>query len=333
MSHQPAKAEDPVSVEQTTCLICGSSAPDTAIASGLDYEYQTSNRTFSFVECPNCSHVYLNPRPTAESANVIYPPNYYTLVDTHRRSLLGPIKDLVTKARLKDFLSGLSQGAALLEVGCGDGSLLIVICKARPDLKMTALDLQFTERHRASLEAAQIECMECLFEDAQFERSFDLIVMNQLIEHLWDVRRCLAKVQSCLAPGGTLSVSTPNLNGWDRRFFTKGTWGGYYFPRHLNLFTPESLTALLSEYELEQPETRSLVAPLIWIASLHNALKKKGSRLQRFFFDSNLAALSVLTAIDIVVRLFGASTSNMQIIVKQRKAAIRTLRKGPSSGL
>ena len=73
-AHEPA----PVDVEDAACVLCGGTAA-APIASGKDYEYRTSPRTFTFVRCDRCGHIFLNPRPTSASATAIYPTTYYTL--------------------------------------------------------------------------------------------------------------------------------------------------------------------------------------------------------------------------------------------------------------
>lgn len=309
-------AEDPVHVEETRCLMCGDPPPEESHARGFDYEYETSAREFLFVECPRCGHVYLNPRPCIADAAAIYPSNYYTLTGA-QRGLLGPVKDMVLMRRLRALLRDVPKGGVAVEVGCGDGTLLLAMRRARPDLRLVGVDLQFTDRHRRSLEDAGIECKESMMEEAAFSVDFDFAVMNQLIEHLWDVPGCLARISGCLKPGGQLSISTPNLRGWDRRFFSEATWGGYYFPRHLNLFTPDRLERLLDQFGFEVVRVENLVGPLIWIASCHNTLKARNSRLRRFFFDGNMAALAVFTALDTAAKLLGKETSNMQVIARK----------------
>lgn len=318
MNGEASCAEDPVHIEQTRCLMCGEPPPNASHARGFDYEYETSAREFVFVECPQCGHVYLNPRPCIADARAIYPSNYYTLTGA-QRGLLGPIKDVVLMRRLRALLRDVPMGGAAVEVGCGDGALLLAMRRARPDLTLVGVDLQFTAHHRKSLEDADIECRESTMEEAEFSVDFDLAVMNQLIEHLWDIPRCLARIAECLKPGGQLSISTPNLRGWDRQFFSDGTWGGYYFPRHLNLFTPKRLESLLDEYGFEVVKTGNLVAPLIWIASCHNTLKARESGLHRFFFDGNMAALAVFTTLDTAAKLLGKETSNMQVIARRSR--------------
>jgi len=313
-------ANGALTLEASACLICGSTREGRVVATGLDYEYDTSEVMFRFVACPDCGHVYLNPRPTIESAGVIYPKTYYAFTGAHQAgalSLLGRAKDFVVRKRVAGLVASLPAGSRVMEPGCGDGSLLISLRAARPDLRLTALDLQFSADTRRVLASHDIEIVECALEDARFDDPFDFVVMNQLIEHLWDARRCMTSVSKALKVGGTVSISTPNLDGYDRRWFADHTWGGYHIPRHLNLFTRASLARFLAKFGLEVVETKDLAAPIIWVTSLHNELKVRGSRMHRLFRDSNLAALAVATIADAVAPRLGYSTSNQQMIARK----------------
>jgi SAM-dependent methyltransferase len=177
------------------------------------------------------------------------------------------------------------------------------------------LDLAFTPEHAARLRGRSIECIAAPVEQAPLGGwRFDAIVMNQVVEHLWDSRRSLALLHDALNPGGRLILSTPNLDGWDRHFFRRSCWGGYYMPRHLNLFTPASLTRLLQECGFERVAVRRLTAPLIWVRSLQYSLRARRVPGAGVFCDANLAAIALFAALDQLALACGHETSNLQAV-------------------
>jgi 2-polyprenyl-3-methyl-5-hydroxy-6-metoxy-1,4-benzoquinol methylase len=308
--------QNEILLEKTSCIVCGSNHSE-IIAQSFDFEYETSKIKFTFVTCQNCHHVYLNPRPKLESASIIYPNTYYTFSGEKNSAILRRIKDWVVTRRIRKFINKLQQHASILEVGCGDGSTLLAIRNSRPDLKIVGLDFQFSAYHRKLLQNNRIEIIESMLEEAMFEQSFDLVIMNQLIEHLWDCRASMNKINIALKPGGLLSISTPNLDGYDRKLFPNGLWGGYHTPRHLNLFTEISLEQFLEQFGFEKVASFQLVAPLIWVTNIHNYLKIKGYSIYKYFNYYNLPVLSFFTILDIAIKTLGISTSNQQIICRK----------------
>ena len=305
-----------IELEAVRCVVCGG-LPGAAVAAGCDYEYLTSPATFTFVACRDCGHVFLHPRPTRGMAAAIYPAHYYTVSGSHRSaslSLLGRIKDRVVLRRLRHVLPSLRQGGRVLEIGAGDGALLLALRATRPDADLHALDLRFAPEHRAALERQSVRCIEGLLEDARLPSDCDLIIMNQLIEHLWDLEGGMRKVAAALRPAGLVSVATPNLDGYDRRWFGASSWGGYHFPRHLNLFTGDSLAGFLQRHGLRAVGRSSLAAPLIWLATCQNVAGRRGWRLRWFLRESNLPLLSVFTLFDLAMAAAGRATSNQQLV-------------------
>jgi len=311
-----------IEMEMVSCFLCGSPESE-LIAIGRDYDYDTSDMQFTFVACSTCGHIYLNPRPKLESADKIYPRNYYTVSGEHKSgafSLLGKVKDFIVKKRIIKLIEHLKENANVLDVGCGDGALLLSIAKARPDLKLIGLDIQFNQETRKDLESKGIECIEEPFEKCVLAKKCGLILMNQLIEHLWDVKKALSKIGQLLTDNGVVSISTPNSKGYDFRFFKKNCWGGYYFPRHLNVFSSDSLKQLLEDMGFAVVKQSSLVAPLIWMSTARAIWKKNRYPGVFLFCDSNLLLLAVFTAVDLIAAAFRCETSNQQIIARFNQA-------------
>lgn len=308
-----------VEVETTACAVCGATA-STPVATGRDYEYRSSRDTFTFVECASCAHVFLNPRPTSRMASVIYPANYYTVSGAHQSaflSVLGRIKDRVLVRRLRNVLGFLPESGTVMEIGAGDGSLLLALRRARPDISIYALDLRFAPDRARLLEAAGVVCIEGLLEDSTLPPGCDLVIMNQLIEHLWALDDGLRKLTDAVRVGGRVSISTPNLRGYDRRWFSRSAWGGYHIPRHLNLFTPESLGKLLARHGFRVVSHTDLAAPLIWLATAQNIAGRYGIAGRWFLTESNLPLLAAFTAMDMLMASAGQATSNQQVVAER----------------
>lgn len=324
-----SKTNKDIICEEVDCALCGSSLR-TPVAYGYDYEYWTSEQMFSFVRCDVCGHVYLNPRPDPYSFSSIYPPNYYTLEGRHSAKssiLIGLLKKVIIRKRLSYFHNLFNRKIKILEIGCGDCSLLMDLKDTFFGAELTGVDLTFTDEIRKKCLNKRIRLIESSIENASLqENEYDIVIMNQLIEHLWKPVEVLHKINDSIVSGGLISIETVNIAGYDRRIFSKGFWGGYYFPRHFNLFSFESLKTLLEKAGFRVVRQYSLSASIIWTFSFHAYLcpskSHKGTLADRFFNDRNPLSLAIFTIIDMIALLFGVKTSNQKTIA-QKSTAVR----------
>ena len=145
--------------------------------------------------------------------------------------------------------------------------------------------------------------------------------MNQLIEHLWDPRLVIRKIFSALKSNGFISIETPNISGYDRRLIGDTFWGGYYFPRHLNLFSFASLARFLEESGFIVVAQYSLLAPLVWTYSLHGRLshqkREEKNLLADFFTDRNPLCLAAFSILDLLAISLGFISSNQKTVAQK----------------
>ena len=309
------------------CSCCGS-RQSAVIARGRDYIYGGSDIYLTHVACSNCGHIYLNPQPDVSALPIMYPPNYGTFSAKFRggANVLAKIKNAVNLRRFKSAVGDLPQNTRVLDIGCGNGELLRALAAARPDLELHGLDWHFPADTRRDLEAAGIHLIEGTLEEARVrENYFDCVLMYQLIEHLWDPAAGLQKLAAALKPGGIIVVETPNTDGYDRTLFSRGTWGGYYFPRHLNLYNFERLAGLLTKSGFEMSRQTNLSAPIVWCYSLQGSLQERfgaTTKLAKLFDLRNIAALGGFAMLDMLAVGLGFKTSNQQAIARKPAAPL-----------
>jgi SAM-dependent methyltransferase len=131
----------------------------------------------------------------------------------------------------------------LLDVGCGNGSFLNNI-QALTGSQVYGVDVSKAAAHAAK-EAFQLDIFTGTILDASFPDSyFDVITAWSYLEHLNAPARALLKIASLLKPGGCFIMNTPNFDSLNSKLF-KDKWYHLDCPRHLYLYTPKTIAALL----------------------------------------------------------------------------------------
>ena len=305
-----------------TCNVCsGTDASDAAF--GYDYELITCRNQWRFVRCRDCGHVWLDPRPSVEALDVIYPPTYYSYNYEQIPGVARKAKDVIDTLKMRKIL-GLVGGVPdrYLDVGCGDGRYLEVLNR-RGVPRSNLYGLELDERIVETLQARGLQayCERVETTDRFAEGSLDLITMFHVIEHVESPRAVVERLATWLTEGGVLAVETPNLDSLDARLFRDGLWGGYHIPRHWHLFNPETLSRLLQSVGLEVEAVRYETGHAFWMYSLHHALRYRSHprpRLARLFDPlSSVAPLAAFTAFDRFRALLGAKTSSMLITARK----------------
>jgi SAM-dependent methyltransferase len=235
----------PRSYGPVLCPICGHSGgrewlrgPDRL--HGRDEQY-------TLVRCPGCSLVWLSHPPKPEEMHLHYTDAYHKLISVGGQD--SPERWHARKATLTQH----KQSGALLDLGCSSGAFLEYM--KGPAWKLYGIEMS-AEGARTAEARSGAQVFVGDVPDAPIAAgTFDVITCFDVLEHLYEPRRVLAKVGEWLKPGGIFYVLVPNIDSAEARVF--GTyWHGLELPRHLFHYSPASLWSLvksagLSEVSLE----------------------------------------------------------------------------------
>ena len=303
-------------VDITTCNNCGSESSD-PLAVSIDFEYATCSNEFSFSRCRECGLVYLRNRPDVAELSVIYPADYIPhRFNEHLGPVVSYLRNLVQGQKVKSIAPYAPAGSVIVDVGPGSGDLLRILRDlGEPSWRLIGVD--FADEAIACVESLGLEGVKGRFEEIEWSGSPpQVIIMNQVIEHLEDPATAVAKAYDLLCPGGVFVVETPCVDAWDAKLFRGRYWGGWHTPRHWVLYDQDTLAALMRRHGFEVIETTYLLSPNFWLQSLHHAISERW-RMPRFakLFDVKvLPMLALASAIDVGQKLLAGRTSNFRMV-------------------
>ena len=312
-------------LETVDCAVCGTDpSRGTTVFQGHDIEFRTCDNAFTFLECGECGHWYLTPRPKDEDIHQIYA-NYLTLNDDsayHPSGLVASIKrNLFDKRRMKSVLSNLREGSKVLEIGAGSGRQLEFLGDISPcPIELYANDIYFDDETRSALQTKNIRLLEGAVEIVETTARFDAIIGIHVIEHVIDPRAVFRWMSEHLAPGGVLYLETPDTNA-PARYIFKDNWGMTHFPRHFHLFSRKTLAGLARRSGLEIARHGATTSAPAWNMSIRNSMKMDALTTHRSVFEifnySNVVTLSFFTGVDLLLMLLGFATSTQQLIARK----------------
>ncbi|NGX28405.1 MAG: Ubiquinone biosynthesis O-methyltransferase, partial [Candidatus Anoxychlamydiales bacterium] len=113
---------------------------------------------------------------------------------------------------LKTFFSGNSA----LELGCGDGEMTKIISKDFKNLTVVDGSLKFIDEAKAKLNRPNIDFQHSTFENFSTDKTFDIIFMCHILEHLSDPTYILKKAKKWLKKSGKILIAVPNAKSLHR---------------------------------------------------------------------------------------------------------------------
>jgi len=228
-------------------------------------------RIYTIVRCPACCLAWQTHPPCPQEMGDHYTSEYHKLISSAGET--SPHR----WQRHKDKLTQYKQSGALLDLGCSSGAFLQSF-RGEPwelyGIEMSAKEAR-TAEERTGAKVFVGDILEAPFPP----ESFDVITCCDVLEHLFEPRRVMAKVAQWLKPGGIFYVQVPNIDSAEARVC--GTyWQGLELPRHLFHYSPASLEFLANSAGLREVMLETRRNPSV------------GTSL-RYFWDSAFGALGI----------------------------------------
>jgi 2-polyprenyl-3-methyl-5-hydroxy-6-metoxy-1,4-benzoquinol methylase len=236
--------------EVVHCETCG----ETFAKKYRDVRAHYSDGFFTVMRCSRCDLLYISPRLTSEYREFCYREEKH-LVEWFLRSEAST--RLLADQVLNMFAQFDCQGGDLLEIGCGIGTFLSVA--GQRGFQVTGVELN---KHTAQYAAKTHRIFQGDFQKIDFRQEiFDVVVMEQTLEHMGNPLQVLQKAYGLLRKGGLIYVGVPRID-WmilasDYFLNRKGEAGELWSPEdHLYYYSSRALNKLFTTagfYPLPMP--------------------------------------------------------------------------------
>jgi SAM-dependent methyltransferase len=241
MSVPEQKDESVASNSPDRCPVCGQGNPQEWLRAPDRFHGRQEN--YTLLRCPGCSLVWLSQPPAPSEMHRHYTEAYDRLISASGRN--APHRWRERKKTLAQY----KQSGALLDLGCSSGSFLQSLPSGSWELSGIEMSAESARNAEAS-SGAKVFVGEVL--EASFApESFDVITCFDVLEHLYEPRKVMARVAEWLKPGGVFYVLVPNIDSAEARVFGS-YWHGLELPRHLFHYSPASLKLLAESAGLEE---------------------------------------------------------------------------------
>ena len=210
------------------------------------------------VICTGCGLVYTNPRPSDADD-----PEYYKSRYWHDyRSVIAPDEKFFQRripkvrgiaARCVRLLETV-ESPRVLEIGCGVGALSLLLHEGLGEsADITAIEP--SKGHSAfAKQRTGLDVRHGLLDEIASElatASFDLVVMNHVLEHVTSARSVCDRVLELLRPGGCFVIEVPNVEQPGSRL------SHFFHVAHNFNFSPATLRrlAMLAGFQVKSIES------------------------------------------------------------------------------
>jgi 2-polyprenyl-3-methyl-5-hydroxy-6-metoxy-1,4-benzoquinol methylase len=213
-----------------------------------------------------------------------------------------------TYARELDRLERHAPGRELLDVGCHSGFFL-------EQARERGYRVSGVEPSRWAVEHARgalgLEVFHGSVEDFEPARPFDVITMWDVIEHLTDPVRVLAKLHRLLRPGGLLAFTTHNLDSLAARAL-RGRYP-FFMEMHTIHLRTRTRDRLLADTGLERVAVHAHLRAV--------RVDYLVSRLRRFGEAPARLASRAVRGLGVAERIVWIGGSGLETVIARRRAA------------
>ena len=268
---------------------------------------------YNVVACSDCGMVFATPLPEPSVFE-----HYYTTLSKYDSSLENiSIYDQERFQLITKFISTfLKNETRVLDLGCGSGGLLREL-KKFGYTHLFGLDPSKAVADYYEGRKSNIKVFTGYLETCEIprENTYDLIILEAVLEHIPDVHAFLGNVLKLLSKDGLLYIGVPNL--WEFKKCNDGPFQQFSI-EHINYFSSVSLNNLMNEKNLSMLSIEQIMlpgAPGIFASGIMGIWKREINKMNNTIVKDNYG----LEALKDYITLSMMMLNNIEEILKSVK--------------
>lgn len=257
-------------------------------------DYSVSKEIFDLYHDEELDMLITHPQPSLDVLGEYYESADYISHTDSKRSLFEKayhfVKGIALKNKLNLINSLQPNKGKILDIGAGTGEFLSVA-------KQNGWETTGVEPSDKAKQIAINKGVSFVEAIAQLEdRSFDVITMWQVLEHVPDLDLQIKELKRLLKPTGSLIIAVPNFKSFDAEYYGK-FWAAYDVPIHFWHFSKKAIQKLFQKEQMELVKILPMKFDSFYVSLLSEKYKTGRMNFIKAFFIglwSNIRAKSDL---------------------------------------
>ena len=257
-------------------------------------DFSVSKEVFDLYQVEDLDMLITYPQPSLDVLGKYYESADYISHTDSKRSLFEKAYHFVKSIALKNKLNLINSlqpnKGRILDIGAGTGEFLSVA-------KQNGWETTGVEPSDKAKQIAISKGVSFVEAIAQLEdRSFDVITMWHVLEHVPDLDHQIKELKRLLKPTGSLIIAVPNFKSFDAQHYGK-FWAAYDVPIHFWHFSKTAIQKLFQKEQMELVKILPMKFDSFYVSLLSEKYKTGRMNFIKAFFIglwSNIKAQSDL---------------------------------------
>lgn len=236
-------------------------------------DHSVSGEIFKLLYNEELQMLETYPQPSPEKLPSYYQSENYISHTDSKRNLLEKVyhvvKSIALKRKLRLINSERYESKFLLDIGCGTGDFLQIA-------QQNGWRVLGIEPNEQARQIANQKTNNSVFETEDLftlqEKSFDVITLWHVLEHLPNLETQISIFKNLLKPNGALIIAVPNYKSFDAKYY-KEFWAAFDVPRHLWHFSQMAIAKLVTKQDLTIVKTVPMRFDAFYVSLLSEKYK------------------------------------------------------------